>query len=344
MNFWSFAAIGVGTAACILASAAFGAQWVPACLDASPSKSVDILDKRGRHVSSWPSPLRVEVQASDRHSWYIRVRDPQTNKVGYVREGVVEKPERCDELLDGVPPQEPTPIPPEEPSPTTGFSGGDPFNCGGRSSRKEQDRCNLGALRDLARKGQHSLSYDEARRQLFQFVDVFTDGQGRRVVMSVYSPDELFPVGRGVPKNGVNTEHTVPQSVLRRHSDFSSSRSDLHHLFPCEEGINSERSSQPFAECSSEDLEHGISCDAGPDGGFEPPDQHKGLTARAVFYISMRYDVPLDSSEESVLRRWMKQFPVTSEERERMDRVRSVQGNVNPFVEHPEWVDLVSDF
>ena len=36
---------------------------------------------------------------------------------------------------------------------------------------------------------------------------------------------------------------------------------------------------------------------------FEPPDHHKGHVARAIFYFSIRYDIPISLDEEVVLKK-----------------------------------------
>ena len=46
---------------------------------------------------------------------------------------------------------------------------------------------------------------------------------------------------------------------------------------------------------------------------------------------------------QSVLLEWHRQDPVTDLERRRNDVVFGFQGNRNPFVDHPEWVDVLFD-
>jgi deoxyribonuclease-1 len=63
-----------------------------------------------------------------------------------------------------------------------------------------------------------------------------------------------------------------------------------------------------------------------------------------MFYIATTYSLPIDNAEESVLRKWNKEHPVTENELERATRITEVQGNHNPFIAHPRWADLILDF
>jgi len=47
---------------------------------------------------------------------------------------------------------------------------------------------------------------------------------------------------------------------------------------------------------------------------------------------------------EEQLRIWHAVDPVSDHERIVNDLVLSLQGNRNPFVDHPEWVQLIKDF
>ena len=217
----------------------------------------------------------------------------------------------------------------------------DPFGCAAsKITRDEISHCNLETLGQLANQGLHTLSYEGARERMFQFVDVFVSEDNVRSVKSVYSPD-LYAVGdAGIPQNGVNCEHSWPQSFLKLGERFKESRTDLFHLFPVNGRVNSSRNNLPFADCAAHSQEQGVRC----HDGFEPPERHKGRVARAMFYIAATYKLEMGNSQEVLLRQWNTTHPVTTDEVERSMRVHAVQGNWNPFISHPEWVELVSDF
>jgi deoxyribonuclease I len=77
---------------------------------------------------------------------------------------------------------------------------------------------------------------------------------------------------------------------------------------------------------------------------FEPPEEHKGNVARAMFYFSSEYNKHIDPAEEAVLREWNKLDAVDAAEIERNRRISAVQGNENQFVLHSELADRVADF
>lgn len=205
----------------------------------------------------------------------------------------------------------------------------------------DQD-CIRQALKTYASSDKSTLSYGSAREAMFQKVDVYFGPNGKRVVKSVYSPD-VFEVGVGIPKAGVNTEHTWPQTFLKKTPRFEEARADIYHLFPSEIQINGVRGSLPFVDCGFESTVEGNVCDKSRRG-FEPPEEHKGIVARAMFYVAVLYSLSIDGTQEETLRKWANKHPVSNSEVDRAEKVKSVQGNRNPFIDHPEWIELVNDF
>lgn len=212
----------------------------------------------------------------------------------------------------------------------------DPFGCSG------SQKCNTSAIQILQQKGFRSLGYNEARMHIFHKLDVYQDN-GTNYVDCVYSEDRTKEPESGLPDhNEFNTEHTVPQSLLKSYPQSGQSRTDLHHLFPSRAKLNSTRGNFPFNECEAKDESIGTIC---PDSrSFMPPKKQRGAAARAIFYMSLMYNLPVDDRQEVVLRAWNIKYPPTVQELERNAKIQSVQGNRNPFVSNPEWVSLISDF
>ena len=185
-----------------------------------------------------------------------------------------------------------------------------------------------------------ALSYLNARLLLFSTLDN-RDG----TVTGVYTNEGVATAG--IPDDSVmNTEHTWPQSwALGVDAGFYT---DLHHLFPTMAWINRQRSALPFCEVAAIQGSHlgGSRWGWGPEGQhcFEPRDAHKGNAARAMFYVSAVYGMPMDDTMERVLRRWNAADPPDAAEQARNRAIREAQGNENPFVTSPEMVEQISDF
>jgi len=97
---------------------------------------------------------------------------------------------------------------------------------------------------------------------------------------------------------------------------------------------------------------------------FDPPDHVKGDIARIYFYMATRYytedgcwrgdasasppyavnKANIKTWQENMLRKWHNDDPVDDGERARNDLIHRIQGNRNPFVDHPEWVAKIADF
>jgi endonuclease I len=170
------------------------------------------------------------------------------------------------------------------------------------------------------------------------------------------------------PDEGVQVEHTWASAAKWAHSADHFARSsvpgaDLHHLFAVRQGINGSRGNHPFGDLPNTARELRINADGSLNhsgGGmasgsfrdqnaagvtvFEPRGDHKGDVARAMFYMSVRYWMPIPQDMEDDLKDWHTEDPVDAEEIARNDRIEAVQGNRNPFVDRADLVDEVSNF
>ncbi|MEZ4460226.1 MAG: endonuclease [bacterium] len=185
--------------------------------------------------------------------------------------------------------------------------------------------------------GSHqNLSYLEARRHLFSSVD---NVNGK--VTGVYTGLEITTSKIPDPKV-MNTEHSWPQSRLPE-----AAVSDLHHLFPAKASANMKRSNVYFGNVLMVDWQEGGSKfgdNKNRKKAFEVRPQQRGDTARAMFYISTIYNLEIPPWEEEFLRMWHVEDPVDAREKTRNDAVERIQGNRNPFVDHPEFVAEIPDF
>jgi endonuclease I len=199
-----------------------------------------------------------------------------------------------------------------------------------------------------------SVGYRGARKVLFGKIHLEQDEEGKYFVKDVYCRKkitrDITHVGPNIiPNNNViNCEHTWPQSRFSRTFEKGLQKSDLHHLYPTDSRANGSRGNNEFADVDGDSLRN---CDGSHVGvekyqglKFEPPGEHKGNVARALFYFSVRYKLKISRLEEEYLRRWHSQDPVDAQEMRRNDIIHQVQGNRNPFIDYPALVGKISNF
>ena len=147
-----------------------------------------------------------------------------------------------------------------------------------------------------------------------------------------------------------NREHTWPQSLSGGLYGKTGGGADALHIMPTYNQTNSKRGNKKFGNVSGNTWEvfAGEKYCKTTSTMFEPIDARKGDCARIVFYMRTTYfatrGTPITNVAESVetLKAWHKLDPVDDTEMLRNNRVEaSVQKNRNPFVDHPEWVDLI---
>lgn len=137
-----------------------------------------------------------------------------------------------------------------------------------------------------------------------------------------------------------NREHIFTQTA------FPDSSEDTHNIFACEGEINYERGNKKFGDLSSVTTtvkigEHVTDCKS-TSTYFEPCDEAKGEVARACLYVATTYpDYKLTGIFQSVALclKWHAEHPVTNREIYRNNKVHSIQGNRNPFVDHPSYAN-----
>jgi len=168
-------------------------------------------------------------------------------------------------------------------------------------------------------------------------------------------------ISRSKTLNGGNTgnwnrEHVWAQS----HGDFGTSAgpgTDLHHLRPEDVQVNSIRGNKDFDTGGSSFTNGGGSLT--DSNSFQPRAAVRGDVARMILYMAVRYEggdswpdlEPNDAVTNgsvpyhgrlSVLKQWNEQDPPSASETRRNELIYSnYQGNRNPFIDHPEWVEAI---
>jgi endonuclease I len=149
----------------------------------------------------------------------------------------------------------------------------------------------------------------------------------------------------------INIEHTWPQSRFSSRASKTKQKSDLHHLYPTNSRANSKRGNLKFGDFPDNtgplrncDISQTGTIKASGKQGFEPPTDHKGNVARALFYFSLRYSISMEAYEEVTMRLWNALDPVDEEEIRRNNIIEQLQGNRNPFIDDSSYADLITDF
>ena len=174
---------------------------------------------------------------------------------------------------------------------------------------------------------------------------------------------------------GWNREHMMPQSSFNSAYPMYS---DLFFVVPTDARINQLRSNYPYGKAGSttyytftngsKQASNGTPNATYTGRVYEPVDEFKGDVARTLLYFAVRYEGklgafnfttnandptkdqnPLDGSEEkayenwyvAMLLNWHQQDPVSQREIDRNNSVFNIQKNRNPFVDHPEWVEMI---
>ncbi|MDI2587546.1 endonuclease [Psychrobacillus sp. NEAU-3TGS] len=195
------------------------------------------------------------------------------------------------------------------------------------------------------------LSYDQVWEALKETDE---DPNNKNNVILFYSGVSRSKNSNGGNVGQWNREHTWAKS----HGDFGTSKgpgTDIHHLRATDVQVNSARGNLDFDNGGSP--VNGCNGCLKTSNSFEPPNRVKGDVARILFYMATRYEkgdkVDLELNEKlnngknpyhgklSVLLQWHLQDPVDEVERNRNNIIQKWQGNRNPFIDHPEWVQLI---
>lgn len=245
-------------------------------------------------------------------------------------------------------------------------NGGNDGGSGGSTSHADYYAAALGlsgaalksALHNIISSGYTRLSYSQVWTAL-QYTDE-DPGNSNNVIL-IYtgrSASKSDRVGQpGADSDSWNREHLWAKSL-----GFPSSNqygyTDIHHLRPADETVNSLRGNKDFDNGGSVVSEApGNYTDS---DSFEPRNAVKGDVARSLFYMAVRYDgsdgsmpdleLANDTSSSTgdpeigvlcTLYQWHSDDPVDSFEQRRNDRVQEWQGNRNPFIDNPQWVQSI---
>lgn len=197
------------------------------------------------------------------------------------------------------------------------------------------------------------LSYDDVWEALKETdADPGDPGQVVLLYSGISVPDDQN--GGGIDE--WNREHVWAKS----HGDFGNNMgagTDLHHLRPADTTINSSRGDLDFD--NGGERHHEIKDTYSDSDSWEPRDEVKGDIARMLFYMAVRYEGEEQGEPDlevvdrvetngpylgklSTLIEWHQDDPVSDWERRRNQMIfTKYQGNRNPFIDHPEFVEAI---
>jgi deoxyribonuclease-1 len=112
---------------------------------------------------------------------------------------------------------------------------------------------------------------------------------------------------------------------------------DLHNLYPALSRVELARRNAQFGEldASVPSKFEDIGCDMKTSFQLvEPRDEAKGNIARAIFYMHIEYGLPI-VGQLQMYKSWHQMDPPDAEERARNDRIESLQGTRNRYIDDP---------
>lgn len=163
-----------------------------------------------------------------------------------------------------------------------------------------------------------------------------------------------------------NREHSFPKSWF---GDAEPMYTDLFHIYPTDGYVNGKRANYPYGEVGTYTFKSKNGSKLGQctfDGYtgtvFEPIDEYKGDLARTYFYMATCYEDKIadwvSNSEAqpvlsgnsypafktwviNLLLKWDREDPVSQKEIDRNNAIYAIQGNRNPYIDHPELVEYI---
>ncbi|MBB3306523.1 MULTISPECIES: deoxyribonuclease I [Enterobacterales] len=118
-------------------------------------------------------------------------------------------------------------------------------------------------------------------------------------------------------------------------ADYRRIESDLHNLQPAIGEVNGDRNNFQYSQWNGGEQQYG---QCGMKVDFkqklaQPPERARGAIARTYFYMRDQYHLRLSRQQTQLFTAWDKQYPVTTWECERDNRIAKVQGNHNSYVQ-----------
>ena len=229
------------------------------------------------------------------------------------------------------------------------------------------------ALKTAANSGFHNISYDNLLTA-YKTTDVKESNPSE--INDYYSNITHWSISGGGSCGSYkdegdcyNREHSIPKSWWGGSPDKSSQGSDVYIVVPSDGYVNNRRSNMCMGEVSSPTYTSansyskiGSNTFSGHSGTvFEPNDEWKGDFARIHMYALVKWSgwswqsgdgSAIFSGSEStnygfttyaknLFKKWHDNDQPSTYEQKKNNAAQNVQGNRNPFVDHPEYADYI---
>ena len=192
-----------------------------------------------------------------------------------------------------------------------------------------------------------------ASKTIMKFSDA--DPSNPENVILVYTGRSQANNDYGTGGNQINREHVWAKSH-GNFGDLAPMYGDVHNLKPADASVNQDKSNLDFDNGGTQHAE-ATGCYY-TSSTWEPRDEVKGDIARIIFYMDTRYEgtngeIDLEVVDEintyplpehgklSTLLEWNMQDPPDDFERNRNNVIFSWQKNRNPFIDNPEYANLI---
>jgi endonuclease I len=193
--------------------------------------------------------------------------------------------------------------------------------------------------------------------------EVDADPNHENHIIGLYTGRSIVKTRRddgGTDNDSWNREHVWSRSHGLGPRGQRGRFTDAHNLHAADKSVNSSRDDKdfdmgghPHPEASNNRTDH---------DSWEARREVRGKIARSMFYMAVRYELeegdPNDADDDRpdlelvnrtgtsaphfgklcVLLEWHETHPPDDLERHRNHHIHEVQGNRNPFIDHPEWV------
>ncbi|MBL0057455.1 MAG: endonuclease [Chitinophagaceae bacterium] len=197
--------------------------------------------------------------------------------------------------------------------------------------------------------------------------DVYTDNPSGTECESTFgSPYQDKGLSGTIECQRYNREHAFPQSWF---ASAEPMRSDMFIVYPTDKKVNSMRGNFPYGKVTTPTYTSNNGTKLGANtflsyyhgSAYEPINEYKGDLARSTFYVATAYENDIASWQTNsiadsalngtaypsfdywyikLMYQWHILDPVSSKETDRNNDIYMIQGNRNPYIDHPEYVAL----